>query len=368
MPAFINTTDYKHGSKPATGILLTNLGTPDAPDTSALRRYLAEFLSDPRVVEKPRLLWKMVLHGIILRIRPARSAKLYKKVWTDEGSPLFSIAKKQAQAVETALKKDLSCPVKVELGMRYGNPSITSALDALRKANVQKLLILPLYPQYSATTTASTFDAIADTLKQWRWLPHVRMVMEYHQDDGYIQSLANSIREHWQSQERGKKLLMSFHGIPKRYLLNGDPYHCQCHATARRVAETLELSQDEWQLTFQSRFGPEEWLQPYTDKTLEKWGNDGLESVDVICPGFSADCLETLEEVAMENRDIFQSAGGGRYSYVPALNDRTDHIESLVRIIHTNLAGWPGIKDQSGCTDEELAASRKRALEMGAPE
>jgi ferrochelatase len=246
--------------------------------------------------------------------------------------------------------------------MRYGSPSISQALENLRQANVRRLLILPLYPQYSGSTSASTFDAVADVLKTWRWLPQLRMIMEYHQHDAWLEAVAQSIRDHWQEHGRKQKLMMSFHGLPKRFLLNGDPYHCQCHASARIIAEKLELGDDDWQVVFQSRFGREEWLKPYCDHTLEEWGQQGIESVDMICPGFSADCLETLEEVAMENRDIFLSAGGKQYSYIPALNDRPDHVEALADLIQGNLSGWNLQPD----TDEERDAVRERALACGA--
>ena len=361
MVEYVNTPDYRHGSQAVTGILLTNLGTPDAPTTSALRRYLGEFLSDPRVVEFPRLLWMLILHGIILNIRPKRSAHAYQQVWTEEGSPLLAISKKQAAAVETAMENSAYGPVKVELAMRYGSPSIENALTRLREANAQRLLILPLYPQYSASTTGSTFDAVADVLKRWRWIPQLRMIMDYHRHDSWVQAVADSISEHWQQNGRCDKLVMSFHGLPERYLKNGDPYHCQCHATARQVAEKLGLSADQWQLVFQSRFGREEWLKPYCDKTLEQMGGSGIQKVDVVCPGFSADCLETLEEVAMQNRDIFLDAGGQQYAYIPALNDRPDHIQSLVELIEKNLQGWE--PDQ---TEKDREQARQRALAMGA--
>ncbi len=362
MVGFVNTPDYEHGTRGVTGILLTNLGTPDEPRASALRRYLAEFLSDPRVVEFPRLLWMLVLHGIILNIRPRRSAAAYARVWTNEGSPLRVILEKQATAVETALQARIDGPVKVELAMRYGKPSIADGLEKLRQANCTRLLVLPLYPQYSASTSASTFDAVADTLKTWRRVPQFRMVMDYHRHDAWVEAVARSIREHWQKHGRKQKLLMSFHGLPRRFLTNGDPYHCQCHTSARLIAEKLKLADDDWQLVFQSRFGREEWLRPYCDHTLKEWGESGVEGVDVVCPGFSADCLETLEEIAMENRDIFLSAGGGQYAYIPALNDRPDHIDALTSLIEQNLAGWC-LESESV---EQLKASRSRALACGA--
>ena len=362
MAGFVNTPDYRHGTPAVTGVLLTNLGTPEAPETGALRRYLGEFLSDPRVVEFPRLLWLFILHGIILNIRPRRSAAAYKEVWTEEGSPLLAIARRQAAAVQAALEERIDGPVKVELAMRYGNPSIPDALEKLRQANVRRLLVLPLYPQYSASTAASTFDAVSAVLQQWRWLPQLRMIMDYHDNEAWVEAVAQSVRDHWQENGRKQKLMMSFHGLPKRFLLNGDPYHCQCHASARLIAENLGLSDEEWHVVFQSRFGREEWLKPYCDHTLEELGQQGMESLDIICPGFSADCLETLEEVAMQNRDIFLSAGGKQYSYIAALNDRPDHIEAIVGLIQQNLSGW----NLQGASTEELNAARQRALACGA--
>jgi len=253
--------------------------------------------------------------------------------------------------------------MQVALGMRYGNPSVASALEELRQANCSHLIVLPLYPQYSGSTNAATFDAVADVLKKWRWLPQFRMVMDYHQDENWVSAVANSIQEYWQKNGRNQKLMMSFHGLPKQFLLDGDPYHCQCHASARQIADKLGLQAEEWQLTFQSRFGREEWLKPYCDHTLEEWAKNGTESVDMVCPGFSADCLETLEEVAMQNRDIFLSAGGKQYAYIPALNDRPDHIAALVHLIEQNMQGWELTKPES-----ERVAARQRAIAMGAPQ
>ena len=361
MPGFINTPDYPHGSASKTGILLTNLGTPDAPTARALRRYLSEFLSDPRVVEMPRLLWLLILHGVILNIRPARAAKSYQKVWMQKGSPLLVFSRQQARAIQTALDDKYPEQMCVALGMRYGKPAIARALQELREAGCQRLLVLPLYPQYSASTGASAFDAVASELKKLRWLPQFRMVMDYHQDEGWITAVADSIREHWQQHGRNQKLMMSFHGLPESFLHNGDPYFCQCHASARLIAEKLQLDESEWQLTFQSRFGRQEWLKPYCDKTLEEWAKDDVRSVDLVCPGFSADCLETMEEVAMQNRDIFLSAGGAHYSYIPALNDRPGHISALINIIEQNIHGWKLTKPE-----DEREAARQRAIAKGA--
>ena len=326
-----------NSTTPTIGILLTNLGTPDAPTPAALRKYLAQFLWDSRVIETPRLLWWPILHGIILRLRPRRSAKAYREVWTEAGSPLLAMSQKQCEAIRSALEDIVDEPYRVELGMRYGNPSIRSALDKLQSYNMNRLLVLPLYPQYSAATTASTFDAVADVLKTWRRIPEFRMVNSYHDDPGYIAALAESIRSHWAKHEKPDKLLFSFHGLPKTYVLAGDPYQDECIATSGLLARALELDEDHWQVSFQSRFGPREWLQPYTDKLLQEWGTGGVEHVQVVCPGFAADCLETLEEIAMQNRDFFLDAGGKVFSYIPALNNNDRHITALCDIIHANL-------------------------------
>jgi ferrochelatase len=319
-----------------TGVLITNLGTPDAPTTPALRKYLAEFLWDRRVVDLPRPLWWLILHGVILRTRPSRSAHAYQKVWTDAGSPLMAISQRQL----AALQQRLPGPVTVELGMRYGNPSIASALARLRDAGARRVLVLPLYPQYSCSTTASTFDAVADAVKDWRWVPELRFINQYHDHVGYIDALAASVREAWVGHEPPQKLIFSFHGTPKRYHTEGDPYFAQCHTTARFVAERLGLTQDRWQLCFQSIFGREEWLKPYTIDTLRELGAAGTQSVEVICPGFSADCLETLEEIAVENRNAFLAAGGETFHYIPALNDRADHVQALAALVQKHLTGW----------------------------
>ncbi len=314
-------------TKPATGVLIANLGTPDAPTPAALRRYLAEFLWDRRVVDLPRPLWWLILHGIILRTRPARSARLYQAVWTAEGSPLLSISRRQQALLQQALP---DC--KVALGMRYGSPAIASALDELLAAGCEEVIVLPLYPQNSCSTTASTFDALAQALAGRRDVPPLRFIADYHDHPAYLDALAASIREA-RSESTGELLLFSFHGTPRRYRDEGDPYFDQCQTTARLVAERLGLQNGEWQVSFQSRFGREEWLQPYTDETLKQLAADGVKSIDVICPGFAADCLETLEEIAQENRGLFLAAGGERYRYIPALNERPDHIAALVSVI-----------------------------------
>lgn len=321
--------DFEHGQPVRTGVLLTNLGTPDAPTRAALRAYLKEFLWDPRVVEQPRWLWWLVLNGVILNIRPGKSAALYQSVWSAEGSPLLAISKKQCALLQQRVGDD----VHVELAMRYGNPSIQAGLEALRAKNCRKIVILPLYPQYSATTTASTFDAVADVLKTWRRIPQLQMIDAYYNNPAYIAALADSVRADWQKNGKPERLLMSFHGIPERYFKAGDPYPCHCRETARLLREALGLDEETAPISFQSRFGREAWVKPYTDATLKQWGAEGIKSVAVICPGFSADCLESLEEIGTENRNYFLESGGEDYRYIPALNDQSAHIDMLAGII-----------------------------------
>lgn len=316
------------------GVLLTNLGTPDEPTPKALRRYLAEFLWDPRVVDLPRPLWWLILHGIILRFRPARSAHAYQQVWSDQGAPLLVIARDQLCLLQQKLDRIAPERYQVALGMRYGNPSIASALAELQQAGVRAITVLPLYPQNSCSTTASTLDAIGAALKETRAVPHMRFIADYHDNPLYIKALAESVREHREGREAADMLLISFHGTPLRFRQEGDPYYQQCQRTAKALAAELGLDESQWQLTFQSRFGREEWLQPYTDKTLKSLPAEGVKRVEVICPGFSADCLETLEEIAVENRDIFVKAGGEAFFYIPALNSREDHIAMMAGLIH----------------------------------
>lgn len=363
MSRYVGSTGFRHGTPEKLGVLVTNLGTPDAPETGALRRYLKEFLWDPRVVEVPRPLWWLILNGVILRIRPRRSAEAYRTVWTDEGSPLLSCSRAQVAGIRARLSRQVPGPVEVVLGMRYGNPSIPAALAQLRAANVQRLLVLPLYPQYSASTTASTFDAVAAELMRWRWIPELRFMTRYHEEEGYLEALAASIREHWAAHGRGEHLVMSFHGVPRRYLDSGDPYHCQCVKTGRLLAERLGLEDGSWSTTFQSRFGREEWLKPYTDESIRALGRRGLKRIDVVCPGFSADCLETLEEIAVQNAEFFHEAGGETLSYIPCLNTRDDHLDFLAGLALRNLQGWPevGPARDPGAVAEEGEATRARA-------
>lgn len=350
---------FKHSQAPKIGVLVTNLGTPDKPEKGALRRYLREFLSDPRVVEVPRLLWLIILHGVILNIRPARSAAAYRTVWTDEGSPLLTNTRAQAEALQTAMTRLYGESVIVEYAMRYGTRSIPEQLQSLFDSGARQLLVLPLYPQYSGPTGGSTFDAVAADFQQRRWLPDLRFVAQYHDHPAYIQALADSVRAHWADNGRADLLLMSYHGEPQRYLEQGDPYHCQCHKTSRLLAEALELAEDDYQTCFQSRFGREPWLQPYTDATLKALPAGGVHSVQLICPGFSADCLETIEEIGVENREYFMHAGGQRYEYIPCLNSQQGHIDALTTIIQEQIQGWLPLHQDAETTAE-------RALKLGA--
>ena len=311
------------------GVLLCNLGTPDAPTPSAVRRYLAEFLWDPRVVEIPRPLWWLILHGVVLRTRPSEVAHKYRQIWGDDGAPLRAIGERQALALQQAFDAERRGAVRVELAMRYGNPSIPSVLDDLLAAGARRIVVLPLYPQYSASTTASVFDAVARVLARRRRLPALAFVRDYHDEPAYIAALAASVREYRALHADGERLLLSFHGVPERYRANGDTYVAECERTAWLLADALALGDDEWALSFQSRFGREEWVKPYTDKTLVAWARDGVRRIDVACPGFAADCLETLEEIAILNRARFIEAGGEALRYIPALNDRPDHIALL---------------------------------------
>lgn len=340
MSRFSGITDNPHEGRfhQKTGILLTNLGSPDEPSTKAVRIYLREFLSDRRIVEIPRLIWMIILHGIILRIRPKRSAKLYKSIWTEEGSPLTHITRLQRDKLSALLKAEGYVNTEVVMSMRYGNPSIESGLEALREKGFTRIVVLPLYPQYSSPTTGSTFDAVAKVLQKWRWVPELHFINGYHKNTSYIESLANSISDDLKKNGMPQKLVFSYHGMPKLFLDNGDPYHCLCLQTTRLVVEKLNLDKDKVISTFQSRFGKAEWLKPYTDETLKGLPGQGIKDIAIISPAFSADCLETLEELESENREIFEEAGGEKYRYIAALNDRDDHIQAMLDVLKPNLS------------------------------
>jgi ferrochelatase len=313
-------------------------------------------------------LWWFILRGYVLRVRPARSTRLYKKIWTEDGSPLLIHSNSIADSIRPQIAARLSGSVHVELGMSYGEPSLDAAIARLNQRGARRIVCLPLYPQYSGTTTASVFDAVTGALARQRWVPEFRFIGQYHDARGYIAAQAQNIREYWDANGRGQKLLFSFHGIPKDTLTNGDPYHCQCQKTARLIAESLELGVDDWAVSFQSRVGRAEWLRPYTDETVAKLAAGGLQQLDVVCPGFAADCLETLEEIAMQNAARFKSSGGSSLNYIPALNARDDHVAFLVRLIEKHVAGWPESSTDWSASDSarEQDKSRQRALAMGA--
>jgi ferrochelatase len=319
-----------------TAVLLVNLGTPDAATRPAVKRYLAQFLHDHRVVELTRWLWCPILHFIILPLRSGKVAKKYASIWMDGGSPLLVHTQRLAKAMQHAMPD-----LPVRMAMRYGNPSIPSVLRQLEAEGMTRLLVLPLYPQYSASTSATVLDAVNKEIATWRRVPELRFIADYHDDAGWLDAMESRIRAHWDLHGRADKLLFSFHGLPKRFERAGDPYPRQCEAGARLLAQRLGLSADEWFLTYQSRFGREEWLQPYTDKTLEQWGKDGLGTVDVVCPGFAADCLETLEEIAVENDEVFRHAGGQKLRYISALNEEPGHVAALAALARRHLQGWP---------------------------
>lgn len=359
MPAFHPEPSWQHGH-PANkvGVLLINLGTPAAPTATAVRPYLQEFLSDPRVVEMPRWLWKLILHGIILRTRPRKSAAKYASIWQKEGSPLLL----HTAELTHQLQQRLHGQVIVDFAMRYGEPSIASRLHQLKAQGCQRVLLLPLYPQYASSSSGSALDECWRVLRQYRHVPDIRTLRHYHDHPAYITALAARVRQHWQQHGQGDVLLMSFHGVPKATLEQGDPYFCECHKTARLLAETLALSTQQWQIAFQSRFGRAEWVKPYTHDTLKQLGKRKLARLDVICPAFATDCLETLEEIAQEGKETFIQAGGGEFHYIPCLNKEKHHIDLLETLIREHTHGWIETPDAVA-----LTASRQRALAIGAP-
>lgn len=360
--AFRPEPSYTHGQPPRVGVLLCNLGSPDEPTAPAVRRYLAEFLGDPRVVEIPRALWWPILHGIILRTRPAKSAAKYATIWTPEGSPLKVWTEKQATLLRGWLGEH-GHRVSVRGAMRYGSPSIASQLDAFKAEGVTRVLMISAYPQYSGTTTASLIDAVSTWSTQVRHLPELRWAQRYHDDAGYIAALAARVHRYWKTEGTPDHLVMSFHGVPERTLHLGDPYHCECLKTARLLGQALGLPRDAYSVTFQSRFGKAKWLEPYTEPTLVALGQAGKRRVDVVCPGFISDCLETLEEIAQEGRDAFLKAGGQEFHYIPCLNDATEWIAALGAIALRHLQGWPTDTPDDAAA---LGAQREAALARGA--
>ena len=353
---------FTHGTAPQTAVLLCNLGTPEAPTPTALRRYLAEFLSDPRVVEIPRVLWWLILHGVILRIRPARSARKYASIWMPEGSPLKVWTERQATMLGGYLGQR-GHRVVVRAAMRYGSPSIAGVLDGLKAEGVTRVLVLPLYPQYSAPTTASIVDAVGSWARRVRALPELRFVGHYHDDPGYIEALARRVTDHWQVHGRAARLVLSFHGVPRRTLILGDPYHCECRKTARLLAHRIGFTDEQVVVTFQSRFGRAEWLQPYTEPTLVGMAREGIDRIDVMCPGFTSDCLETLEEIGQEVRDAYLGAGGKTFHLLPCLNDQHEWIVALAELAARHLQGW----DTTSLPEaRELALQADRAAGLGA--
>jgi ferrochelatase len=359
MPRYAAEPAPQHGAPRRTGVLLVNLGTPQAPTAAALRPYLKQFLWDPRVVEIPRAVWWLILNAFVLNLRPAKSAAKYARIWMLDGSPLKVHTERQAGLLANWLGQAGSPEVVVAWAMRYGQPSIGSVLDRLKGDGVERVLIVPLYPQYAASTTASVMDDVADWTRRSRNPPELRFIKHFHDHPGYIAALAAGVREYWQANGRPDRLVMSFHGLPRRSLDLGDPYYCECRKTGRLLAEALDLDADHCLITFQSRFGKAEWLQPYTQPTLETLARQGVARVDMICPGFVADCLETLEEIALECKAAFISCGGAEFHYIPCLNERRDWIAALGELVTTHLSGWP-VAAQSD------AVASARAKEFGA--
>lgn len=363
MAAFLPEPGFDHRAPAAIGVLLVNLGTPDEASAPAVRRYLAQFLSDPRVVEIPRAVWLPVLYGIILTVRPKRSAAKYAAIWTPEGSPLMVHTRRQAELLAARFAGESAGRVVVDMAMRYGKPSVGDRLTALKAAGCDRILVVPMYPQYAASTTGSVFDAVAEHLQRTRNLPELRVARNFHDDPAYIQALANSVREHFRDHGRPDRLVMSFHGLPRYTLDRGDPYFCECQKTGRLLGEELGLAPGEGLVTFQSRFGRAQWLEPYTAPTLERLGREGVRRVAVVCPGFVADCLETLEEIAMEGRESFVSAGGSQLDYIPCLNEREDWLDALEAICRSQLQGW----QEPALAGDALDARQARARSLGAP-
>lgn len=363
---FLSEYEHTHGTESKLGILLINLGTPDAPTPKALRPYLKSFLSDPRVVEIPRVIWWFILNGIILNTRPKKSAEKYAQIWSADGSPLLVHTAKQAKLLEGYLREHVHTPYVVEYAMRYGTPAIDEAMARLRRQHCDRLLVLPLYPQYAASSSATALDAVFSVLQKTRNMPAVRTVKHFHDDERYIAALRDQVRAHWTRHGRPSVLVMSFHGVPRYTLDKGDPYHCECMKTGRLLAEQLGLEKDQYRVTFQSRFGRAEWLKPYTAPTLTELGKARTRRVDVICPGFVSDCLETLEEIALEGKSAFLNAGGQEFHYIPCLNEQDAWMHALTGIVVDHLGTWVGVPREAQTVQSEARASRQRALDMGA--
>jgi len=359
---------HTHGTVSQSAIVLVNLGTPDEPTRKSVRRYLKQFLSDPRVVEIPSRIWWFILHLIILPFRSGQSAAKYRSIWTRDGSPLRVYTGQQATKLQAMLAERGHVDVKVAMAMRYGSPALPDVLDELKQMGCDRIVVLPAYPQYSGTTTASIWDAVFAHYKRVRNVPELRLVKHYHDHEGYIHALRDTVQAYWDQHGRGQKLVMSFHGVPKRTLELGDPYFCECQKTGRLLAAALGLDESEYLLTFQSRFGKAEWLQPYTAPTVQQLGRDGVERIDVICPGFTSDCLETLEEISMEVRHDFITAGGKEFHYIPCLNASPAWIRGMAEIAEQHLIGWPTIltpfQRDERCRDAERGA--ERAARLGA--
>ncbi len=360
MSRYLPEPPFKHGSTARTGVLLINLGTPEAPTAKALRPYLKEFLSDTRVIEIPRAIWWLILNGIILNTRPRKSAEKYASIWQNDGSPLLANTRAQTTLLRERLAATGRKDLVVDFAMRYGNPSVESVMTKMREQGVDRFVVVPLYPQYAGSSSATALDAVFRVLMKSRNMSDVRTVRHFHDDPGYIAALAESIRRHWQANGRPDKLLMSFHGVPRFTLDQGDPYHCECLKTGRLLAEALELTQDQYVVSFQSRFGRAEWLKPYTAETVKALGKAGVATLDVVCPGFVGDCLETLEEIAMEVRQDFLESGGKQFRYIPCLNQDSLFADALANIVENQLGGW------SERVSSSPESTLKRAVELGA--
>ena len=353
---------YSHGTVEKTAVLLVNLGTPNAPTAEAVKPYLSEFLGDPRVVEIPKAIWWLILNGVILNLRPKKSAAKYATIWLPQGSPLKVYTERQTTLLQGYLgEKTKGVPLVVDYAMRDGNPSIPSVLAKLKQQNCQRILLLPMYPQYAASATGTACDVIFSELAKQRNMPALRTIKHFHDHPGYIAATVQNIRDYWTVHGRPDRLVMSFHGVPRYTLDKGDPYHCECQKSGRLIAEGLGLNKEQYTISFQSRFGKAEWIQPYTTATLQALGKQKIKRVDVVCPGFVADCLETLEEIAQEGKEDFKHAGGGEYHYIPCLNDRPDWIQALTGLVLDNLHGWLDKPDAA-----QREQGRLRALAAGA--